>query len=115
LSLKQVHPHKKDKCAFGRCEHKTELLQEEFHDEGLCWKITQEEFKDNPTNAKYCPCAKQPNFIRRYDRVGYMERDQHDQMITRPCARCGVDCLFTIHDTLCMACKTRADYNPDNP
>lgn len=77
------------------------------HDEGLCWKITQEEFADHPTNAKYCPCQKDKEFIRRYERVGYMEREEHDQMITRACKGCGGDFLFTIHDTLCLACKTR--------
>lgn len=102
--------NKKDKCAFGHCEHKTELMQEEFHDEGLCWKITQEEFEDQPTNAKYCPCSKTPYLIRRYARTGYMERGQHDIMITRPCNRCGKEQLFTIHEKLCMSCKTIAEY-----
>ena len=95
----------KPKCAFGKCEHATHLMGQEYHEEGLCWKITQEEFKDHPTNAKYCPCQNNPELIRRYARVGYMEREQYDRMITRPCARCGDDCLFTIHDTLCLACK----------
>ena len=33
------------------CEH-----GEEFHDEGLCWKITNPELEDEKTNKKYCPC-----------------------------------------------------------
>jgi hypothetical protein len=82
-------------------------MGENTHDEGLCWKITQDEFAEHPTNAKYCPCQKDTEFIRRYERVGYMERNQHDIMITRPCIRCGEDYLFTIHDTLCISCKTR--------
>lgn len=81
-------------------------MGENTHDEGLCWKITQEEFKDQPTDAKYCPCKKDSGFIRRYDRVGYMERGEHDQMITRACATCGRDYLFTIHDKNCISCKT---------
>ena len=105
--------NKKDKCAFGHCEHKTELMQEEFHDEGLCWKIRQEEFEDLPTNSKYCPCSKSQGLIRRYARTGYMERGQHDIMITRPCARCKEEQLFTIHGRLCLSCRTRSDYKPD--
>ena len=95
----------KPKCAYLKCEHETSLMHQEYHEEGMCWKITQEEFKDYPTNAKYCPCSRSPELIRRYAKVGYMERGQFDQMITRPCARCGDDCLFTIHDKLCLSCK----------
>lgn len=80
-------------------------MHEEFHDEGVCWKITQEEFADHPTESKYCPCKKHPEFIRRYDRLGYMERSEHDQMITRKCIRCGDDCLFTIHEKACKPCR----------
>lgn len=97
---------KKVKCHYGHCEHKTSSMGENTHDEGVCWKITQEEFADEQTNAKYCPCEKEKGFIRRYARVGYMERDQHDQMITRKCDGCGEDFLFTIHERLCIACKT---------
>jgi len=97
----------KVKCHYGKCEHKTEVMGCDTHDEGVCWKITQEEFEDHPTNAKYCPCQKDKEFIRRYERVGYMEREEHDQMITRVCKGCGGDFLFTIHDTHCLACKTR--------
>lgn len=107
----------KIKCHLGHCEHKTEVMGEDTHDEGLCWKITQDEFKDEPTNAKYCPCSKQSNFIRTYARVGYMERGQHDHMITRPCDQCKVDTLFTIHDRLCIGCKTKnfADIPLEHP
>lgn len=95
----------KIKCHLGHCEHKTESMGEDTHDEGLCWKITQEEFEHQPTNAKYCPCKKDSLCIRRYARVGYMERGQHDQMITRTCKACEKDFLFTIHDTVCISCK----------
>lgn len=95
----------KIKCHLGHCEHKTESMGENTHSEGLCWKITQEEFADQPTEAKYCPCKKESTFIRTYARLGFMERGRHDQMITRKCDRCGVDYLFTIHDTTCAACK----------
>lgn len=105
----------KVKCHFNHCEHKTESMGENTHDEGVCWKITQEEFADKPTNAKYCPCKKDNEFIRRYERVGYMEREQHDQMITRACKGCGQDCLFTIHDTECIACKTGRFINEPIP
>jgi hypothetical protein len=81
-------------------------MGQEYHDEGLCWKITQEEYAEHPTNFKYCPCAKKPELIRRYERVGYMERGEHDHMITRKCKGCGDDCLFTIHDIFCKVCKS---------
>ena len=100
----------KIKCHLGHCEHKTESLGENTHDEGVCWKITQEEFADQPTEAKYCPCKKQNNFIRRYERLGYMERGQHDQMITRKCSGCDESFLFTINETLCLTCKV-LNYN----
>lgn len=103
----------KIKCHFGRCEHKTENIGENTHDEGLCWKITQEEFENLPTEAKYCPCKKDTEFIRRYDRLGFMERGQHDQMITRKCDGCGEDCLFTIHDKYCITCKV-LNWNGDS-
>ncbi len=98
----------KIKCHIGHCEHKTELMDGDTHSEGMCWKITQEEFKDQPTEAKYCPCKKQDNFIRTYDRLGFMERGEYDQMITRPCVKCKVDLLFTIHEDICINCKVIA-------
>jgi uncharacterized protein (UPF0179 family) len=98
----------KIKCHLGHCEHKTESMGENTHDEGLCWKITQDEFADKPTNAKYCPCKNHPLAIRTYARVGYMERGEYDQMITRPCKECGVDFLFTIHEDTCSNCKVLA-------
>ena len=108
----------KIKCGYGHCEHKGEnevwsndktprFLGDEFHEEGLCWKITQESFKDHPTNIKYCPCAAQPDLIRRYDRVGYMERDEYDKMITRKCSTCSKTGLFSIHERQCITCKTQ--------
>lgn len=96
----------KVKCHLGHCEHKTESMGDDTHDEGVCWKITQPELADKPTNAKYCRCQKDKEFIRRYDRVGYMERGEHDQMITRQCEGCEKDFLFTIHDKYCLSCKT---------
>jgi len=108
---KLLHPETKceytyqGKKILGHCEHKTQLMGQEFHEEGICWRITQEEFKDFPTNSKYCPCSRQPGLIRRYARTGYMERGEHDRMITRPCSRCGKDFLFTINTHTCAACK----------
>jgi len=95
----------KIKCHLGHCEHKTESMGENTHDEGLCWKITQDEFADHPTEAKFCPCKKDTGFIRTYARLGFMERGEHDQMITRACKGCGGDFLFTIHDQYCISCK----------
>jgi hypothetical protein len=103
----------KIKCHLGHCEHKTEVMGDNTHDEGLCWKITQEEFKDQPTNAKYCPCQKDSRLIRTYARVGYIERDEHDQMIPRKCATCPEICLFTINEQRCLACRTMDCIVPD--
>ena len=98
----------KIKCHLGHCENKTESMGENTHDEGMCWKITQEEFKDQPTEAKYCPCKKESGFIRTYARLGFMERKEHDQMITRKCVGCGKEYLFTIHSHVCTSCKVMA-------
>jgi len=100
----------KVKCSLGHCEHKTELMGEDTHDEGLCWKITQEEFADQQTNAKYCPCTKQSNFIRTFARVGYVERELHDQMIPQKCATCEEVVLFNVNQDRCLTCRTNA-YN----
>jgi len=102
----------KIKCAQGHCEHKTEIMGEDTHDEGLCWKITQEEFADKPTNAKYCPCTKQSNFIRTFERVGYIERELHDQMIPQKCETCPEVALFNVHRTRCLTCRTNAYNEP---
>jgi hypothetical protein len=102
----------KIKCAQGHCEHKTEVMGEDTHDEGLCWKITQEEFADKPTNAKYCPCTKQSNFIRTFARVGYIEREAHDIMIPQKCETCTEVSLFTKHQTRCLTCRTNAYNEP---
>jgi len=111
----------KIKCSQGHCEHKGEneifdtrgkipiFLSDEFHEEGLCWKITQDEFQDHPTNAKYCPCSRGSELIRRYERVGYMERGQHDIMITRKCETCDTEALFTINQRRCLTCRA-GDY-----
>jgi len=98
----------KIKCSQGHCEHKTEVMHEDTHDEGLCWKITQPEFADKPTNSKYCPCSKQSDLIRTFARVGYIERGQYDQMIPRKCVTCPEVVLFTIHETRCLTCRTSA-------
>jgi len=101
---------KKVKCAQGHCEHKTELLGEETHDEGLCWKITQEDLADVQTNAKYCPCTKQTNFIRTFARVGYIEREAHDQLVPAKCSTCDEVVLFTADNNRCLTCRTNS-YN----
>lgn len=102
-----------EKCQFGACEHTVATLNEETHDENICWKITKPELIDEPTNEKYCPCKQDKGFIRRYDRVGYMEVSQHDILVTKSCSRCGIDCLFRIDETTCLACKTKTDYDSE--
>lgn len=102
-----------EKCSIGGCEHTLESLHEETHEEGLCWKITKPELAEEQTNNKYCPCAVDKNFIRRYDRVGYIQQEKHDSMVTKPCAICLKDALFRVSDDVCMSCKTRADYDAE--
>jgi len=106
----------KIKCHLGHCEHKTESIGENTHDQGLCWKITQPEFENEQTEAKFCPCKKETGFIRLYDdeRMGYMERGEYDQMITRKCVGCGGDFLFTIHEDTCKTCKVVAVTTPNS-
>jgi len=96
-----------DKVHTG-CEHPIG-----YHDEGVCWKITNPELENEDTNAKYCPCAVSKLTIRRYDRVGYMEAEPHDQMITKKCSLCNVEGLFTLNNSICSACKVLSHYNPD--
>lgn len=93
------------KCIYGHCEH-----GEEFHDEGVCWKITKEDLTELPTNEKYCQCKRQADLIRRYERVGYMEFDEHTIMATKNCARCKKDFLGRKENDLCLSCKTLASY-----
>ena len=102
-----------EKCQYGGCEHTLESLHEETHDEGVCWKITKPELAEEKTNTKYCPCKIDKEFIRRYDRTGYMDIERNDQMVTKPCAICGINALFRLHEDVCMSCKTRADYDPE--
>jgi hypothetical protein len=89
------------------CEHGKEL-----HSEGLCWKITNIELRDEPTNKKYCPCTNDKNLIRTYARLGYTEIEQHDQLVTKKCVICGVEVLFNVDNDVCNSCRTSALYNP---
>jgi hypothetical protein len=102
----------KIKCAQGHCEHKTEVMGMDTHDEGLCWKITQEEFADKPTNAKYCPCTKQNNFIRTFERVGYIEREKYDSMVPTKCSTCEDVILLKETEVRCLSCRTMAYNEP---
>ena len=83
------------------CDHPDSL-----HEEGLCWKITNPELEDEPTEKKYCPCSEQKGLIRTYARTGYMEPGKHDQMVTKKCDVCGAEGLFRIDDSICSSCKT---------
>jgi hypothetical protein len=84
------------------CEH-----GEEYHSEGLCWKITNPELENEPTNKKYCPCNAGKGLIRRYARTGWMEVLPHDNMITRKCEDCGAEVLLSVEDKYCTTCKSQ--------
>jgi hypothetical protein len=87
------------------CEHGPQ-----FHSEGLCWKITNIELTNEPTNKKYCPCTQEKNLIRTYKRVGYMEAEPHDHMITKSCKVCNTECLFIIDNDVCISCNASSLY-----
>lgn len=84
------------------CEH-----GEEFHDEGLCWKITNPELEDEKTNKKYCPCNSAKGFIRTYARLGWMEALPHDKMITKKCEACGEEVMLQVEEKFCTTCKSQ--------
>lgn len=100
-----------DKCHQGGCEHTLESLHEETHDEGLCWKVTKPELEEINSNKKYCPCTKDKELIRRYERTGYMQVEKTDHMITKKCSICEIDTLFRVNENVCMLCKTRSEYD----
>jgi hypothetical protein len=90
------------------CEHHSL-----FHDEGLCWRITSPELEHEDNNDKYCSCAVNKATIRTYERVGYMEPQPYDSMITKKCVLCDKEGLFKIDSSICSACKVISYYNPN--
>tara|TARA_R100000963_G_C4609857_1_gene80662 strand:+ start:395 stop:673 length:279 start_codon:yes stop_codon:yes gene_type:complete len=85
------------------CEHGEDL----FHSEGLCWKVTNPELENEPTNKKYCPCNSGKGLIRRYAKTGWMEVSPHDKMVAKKCADCGAEVLLSIEDKFCTTCKSQ--------
>ena len=98
----------KTKKTHTGCDHPDSL-----HEEGLCWKITNPELENEPTDKKYCPCSEQKGLIRTYARTGYMEPGKHDQMVTKKCGVCGVEGLFKIDNSTCSSCKAQYKINPN--
>lgn len=99
-------------CQNGLCFHEDEL-----HEEGVCWKLTDTNLEDIQSVHKFCLC-KQDGTIRRYDhpRMGFMPFEVDDLMITKKCSDCGKDKLLTKNETLCMFCKEKpGHYVPVNP
>jgi len=84
------------------CEH-----GEEYHSEGLCWKITNPELEHSQTSKKYCPCNSNKGLIRTYSRVGWMEVMPHDKMVTRNCEGCDAEVLLSVKNKLCTTCKSQ--------
>ena len=105
--------------SFPRIEKAIELVRDNkvieleygraiVHDLDIPYYVENED-----TNDKYCPCSINKGTIRRYDRVGYMEAELHDQMITKKCLLCSAEGLFTLTNSICSACKVLSHYNPD--
>ena len=101
----EIEPIKKTHTG---CDHPDSL-----HQEGLCWKVTNPELEDQPTNKKYCPCSSNKGLIRTYARTGYMEAELHDQMVTKKCDVCSAEGLFKVDNSICSSCKTYYKYNPN--
>ena len=96
----------KNKITHTGCDHPDSL-----HDEGLCWKVTNPELEGEQNNKKYCPCASNKGLIRRFGKVGYMEPEAHDQMVTKKCDVCGIEGLFNVDNSICLSCKAFYKYN----
>ena len=103
--MKGIKIEKTKKTHTG-CDHPDSL-----HQEGLCWKVTNPELEDQPTNKKYCPCASNKGLIRTYARTGYMEAEAHDQMVTKKCDVCSIEGLFRIDNSICSSCKAYYKFN----
>jgi hypothetical protein len=66
-----------------------------------------------PTNKKYCPCTDNKTLIRTYERVGYMEAEAHDQLVTKRCDVCNIEGLFKVDSAVCGSCKSYYRYNAE--
>jgi len=95
----------KEKCHYGGCEHTTETIEYDIHEEGLCWKITRPELEKTDTDKKYCPCKREAGLIRRYARTGFMEAASDDIMIQKTCPICHLVLLIRSDEDLCNSCK----------
>ena len=99
--------NQEEKCKNGQCFH-----GDEDHKEGACWKITQEQLKNEKTVDKFCGCLVQGN-TRRFDhpKMGFMPvQELGDLMITKECIGCHGIFNMLIKETLCMICKDRPEF-----
>lgn len=99
--------NQEDKCGNGICFH-----GEEFHEEGACWKITQELLVKENTVDKFCGCIPVGQ-IRRFGHrlMGFMPvQEIGDLMITKECEGCHRVFNLLINETLCMTCKDRPEF-----
>jgi len=94
----------KEKCQYGGCEHTPEVIGEEIHDEGVCWKITRPELEKVDTNQKFCPCKREAGLIRRFKRTGFIEPEKHDIMIPKKCQLCKKTLLIRLDEEECVGC-----------
>jgi len=95
----------KEKCQLGGCDHTPDV---EFHDEGVCWKVTQKELEHQPTEKKFCPCKRQDGLIHRFKRTGFMEAKEFDNMVTKNCRKCGNLFLIRTDEAFCLKCRTKS-------
>lgn len=82
----------------SKCQHV------EF-DEGVCWKIVKPDLIGEQTDSKYCPHKREPEFIHRFKRSGFMEARDHDMMITKACSVCNIVKLIRVDTNMCNDCK----------
>lgn len=77
----------------------------EFSSEGVCWKIIKPDLENEQIEKKYCQNKKQPDLIRRYERIGYVIIQPNDKCITKHCSICGQEALLNIDETKCCYCR----------
>lgn len=90
-----------DKCQYDMCVHTPE-----DHKDGSCMHITQPEIKDKPTMDKFCPCGAENGLnLRLYSKVGFVEPEFRDSMVTSKCWCCGEDVLMRVDQVVCIECQ----------
>lgn len=104
----------KPKCHIGTGDRRVEGLcnhGENEHKQGSCMHITQPDLIDEKTMKKFCPCTvNDGQNLRTYSLVGFTDPGEDDQMITKPCGKCGLHLLINIDSDLCVGCSQKDLY-----